>query len=392
MTAKIIERIGNHGPHRILALDGGGVRGIISIAFLEEIEATLASRAVELGKVKQASDFRLSQYFDLIGGTSAGSILAVLLALGWRVADIREKFEAWAPGIFRRPWYKLPLFSPKFNARTLQNFIVDVLGDMELGSDKFQTVVAVIAKRLDTGSSWVLTNSPFSKYWDENADTGTIGNKAYKLVDVIRASTAAPYYFAPRKIQISANQAGLFADGGVSPHNTPALQLLMLAGMRGYKFGWDLGADKLLIVSVGTGLCRFRITKTLLNRLVPRLFAVDCLQGLITDGQQLSLKLLQWMSTPRRPWKIDGEVGTLENDELFAAIGVNRPMLSFVRYDIRLERDWLLRELDKVMSDSSLEYHRAFDQPANIPLNYDLAKRAAKIQVTADDFPEIFDT
>lgn len=391
MGTKVLDRIGSPAPHRVLALDGGGVRGIISIAFLEEIEALLAERAVRLGKVARPDDFRLAQYFDVIGGTSVGSIIAVLLALGWRVADVRERFEVWAPGIFRKPFYKLSPFSPKFNARTLQSRIREVLGDKRLSSEEFETVFALVAKRLDSGSPWVITNSPFSMYWEDDPASGRIGNKHFRLVDLVRASTAAPYYFAPRHIQIDAQQRGLFVDGGVSPHNNPALQLLMLVGLKGYQFHWPLGADKLLLVSVGTGSYRFRVKHSFGNRLVPGLFAVDALQGLIADSQNLSLSVLQWMSAPRHHWEINSEVGCLDNDELYSVMGSEAPILSFTRYDLCLEHGWLRAHLDKVVSDQALEFHRAFDNPRNISANYGLAHQAAKQQVLAADFPQAFD-
>ena len=55
------------GPKRILALDGGGIRGVISLGILKAIETLLAARA------PNKEDFRLAHYFDLIAGTSTGS-------------------------------------------------------------------------------------------------------------------------------------------------------------------------------------------------------------------------------------------------------------------------------------------------------------------------------
>ena len=63
------------GPKRILSIDGGGVRGIIALKFLEEIESILRART-------NNPELCLSDYFDLIGGTSTGAIIASGLALG----------------------------------------------------------------------------------------------------------------------------------------------------------------------------------------------------------------------------------------------------------------------------------------------------------------------
>ena len=56
------------GPKRILSLDGGGVRGAVSVAFLERIEQILDEQA--------GHKVRLGDWFDLIGGTSTGAIIA----------------------------------------------------------------------------------------------------------------------------------------------------------------------------------------------------------------------------------------------------------------------------------------------------------------------------
>jgi hypothetical protein len=70
MTNHIAARFRAHLPKRILTLDGGGTRGIISIAFLAEIERVLQA------KLGRGDDFVLADYFDLIGGTRVGSMLA----------------------------------------------------------------------------------------------------------------------------------------------------------------------------------------------------------------------------------------------------------------------------------------------------------------------------
>jgi patatin-like phospholipase/acyl hydrolase len=61
-------------PRRLLTLDGGGIRGIISLEILRRIETQLAT-ATGAGP-----DFRLGNCFDYIGGTSTGAIIAAGLS------------------------------------------------------------------------------------------------------------------------------------------------------------------------------------------------------------------------------------------------------------------------------------------------------------------------
>jgi patatin-like phospholipase/acyl hydrolase len=136
------------GPKRVLALDGGGVKGIITIAFLEKVEAVLRERS---GR----ADFRLCDYFDLVGGTSVGSILATLIALGYPVTEIKRMFLDWTPQIFRRPWFALRAFSPRFSSYGLKKHAGELLGDRRLETKDLKTGLAIIAKRIDTGSPWV---------------------------------------------------------------------------------------------------------------------------------------------------------------------------------------------------------------------------------------------
>ncbi|HLQ92707.1 MAG TPA: patatin-like phospholipase family protein, partial [Xanthobacteraceae bacterium] len=77
------------GPKRMLTLDGGGVRGAITVAFLERIEEILHQR---LGR-----HVPLGDWFDLIGGTSTGSIIAGALALGYSVEDVKRFYLELAP-------------------------------------------------------------------------------------------------------------------------------------------------------------------------------------------------------------------------------------------------------------------------------------------------------
>src|SRR4030042_5454407 len=102
----LTERIRATGPKRILAFDGGGIRGIVTIEILARIESLLREKS------GRRDDFVLADYFDFIAGTSTGAIIGTALSLGMPVADIRsfyldtgrQMFEQGS--VFRRFRYK----------------------------------------------------------------------------------------------------------------------------------------------------------------------------------------------------------------------------------------------------------------------------------------------
>src|SRR5262245_39210373 len=230
-------------PKRILALDGGGIRGILTLEYLGLIEDILKSRS---GR----NDFRLSDYFDLIGGTSTGSIIAATLACGMSVAELKKLYRELGASVFQKSRFRIPLLSPKFPAEPVQAALDRFLGaDTTLDSSRVRTGLMIMTKRLDTGSPWPLHNHPDARYYPQDGKL--------LLTQVVRASTAAPTYFEPQKISISSRDGsvveGAFVDGGVSPFNDPSLQLLMLAALDGHGFRWQTGKDQILLVSAGTG-------------------------------------------------------------------------------------------------------------------------------------------
>jgi len=74
------------GPRKILALDGGGIRGLMTARALLRLEEILAEG-------RGGSDFRLCQYFDYIGGTSTGAIIAAALATGMSVSELLDFYQ-----------------------------------------------------------------------------------------------------------------------------------------------------------------------------------------------------------------------------------------------------------------------------------------------------------
>lgn len=69
-------------PHKLLALDGGGIRGLIALGILEQMETLLAK------ETKSGKSFKLCDYFDYMAGTSTGSIITAVLATAMSVSEI----------------------------------------------------------------------------------------------------------------------------------------------------------------------------------------------------------------------------------------------------------------------------------------------------------------
>src|SRR5713101_2330615 len=83
------------GPKRILALDGGGLRGMLTLGFVRQIERIIL-------RARHGSDpsFRLCHYFDLIAGTSTGAIIAAALATGMSVEDVIGHYQRLGREVF----------------------------------------------------------------------------------------------------------------------------------------------------------------------------------------------------------------------------------------------------------------------------------------------------
>jgi len=354
------------GPKRILALDGGGVRGVIAVAFLEKIEAVLG---------KQTGDVRLGDWFDLIGGTSTGAIIAGALAFGKTTAELKSIYHNLAPRVFQTSRFRIPFLQPKFDVGTLRREIEGIVGDRTLNTPDLRTGFALVAKRMDTGSVWIVGNNPRAPYWETPREQNFIGNQHFKLANLVRASTAAPTYFEPELIPITEGVDGLFVDGGVSPHNNPALVLFMMARLHPYGLCWDTGPDKLTIVSIGTGGHRKRLNPASLGRMQNITLALHALMTVMDDSQGMNLAMMQWMGQCPTPWIVNSELRDLSED--FPGGSLFR----FLRYDVRLEADWLEHHLKLKLSDADIERVREMDNPASIPLAYDIGSRAAELQV-----------
>lgn len=380
---------------RILCLDGGGVRGLITLGILKRIEETLAPRFPG-----RPEDFRLCHYFDLISGTSTGAILAAALALGMSVDEVHAHYRDMCPGIFaRQPDTSIKgrfapegSFKPVYNEAALEGALRSIAGERELQSPDIATGLMICTKRLDTGSPWVLTNSPNAPFWEKGR------NKAYKLWRVLRASAAAPLFFEPVEFEVAPpdgiydGEVGVFVDGAVAGLNNPSLQTFLTATLKPYGFNWPGGAHHLFIVSVGTGAWRDRFDRHTLMGLDNWAKAKTAIMGMIPDTSRQTIITLQAMSNPRKPWHIDSEIFDLDGH-----LCRDEELLSFQRYDARLEEEAIrrvfpegrldvtqLRDLGNTNADVMRRLYAIGHSVGNV-------SRAGWDGIEPADFPAIFD-
>ncbi|WP_159784368.1 patatin-like phospholipase family protein [Sodalinema gerasimenkoae] len=227
-------------PRRILSIDGGGIRGVIAAEILLKIEDILCNRDTPWNC--------LADYFDLIGGTSTGSILASALAMGMRVQDILDLYvnhghDIFSPNVFWKRW----LFS-RYKSQPLERRLKDLFGDKTLDSNELKTFLAIVSKNATTARNYFFINHPDNRFYDDN--------QSLPLWQLIRASTAAPSFFPPQSMTVKTHGKKHdyeFIDGGMSMFNNPGFQLFVEATQPQYRICWKTGADNLLLVSIGTG-------------------------------------------------------------------------------------------------------------------------------------------
>ena len=210
----------NKKTFKILSIDGGGIRGIYSAYILKRVE--------EEFKIK------LHDYFDLIAGTSTGSIIAAAIACNISIDDIVKLYQEKGAEIFlKKQWWKLPKwFCSKFQSNALNNILNEKFGEIKLNDISKPLILP--ASNITTGKVYV-SKSFYNKEF--------VRDKHLKLKDAILASCSAPTYFDPHFVE-----PYLLVDGGLWANN-PSLVAVIDAKKR-----LNQRLEDIKILSIGTGL------------------------------------------------------------------------------------------------------------------------------------------
>lgn len=256
MNAYVEAKLKPEGVKKILACDGGGILGLMSVEILARLEADLRTAQ---GK----PDLVLADFFDFVCGTSTGAIIAACVSAGMSMDHIRAFYVGSGKqmfdkaSIFERLRYS---YNDEPLAKKLRAELNRALGyapeqaPATLGDENLRTVLMMVLRNHTTDSPWPVSNNPRAKYNQRDRKDCNLNLPLWQLV---RASTAAPTFFPPEVVTLAAGTPDeyqfIFVDGGVTTYNNPAFLAFQMATAAPYKMNWATGCDQLLIVSVGTG-------------------------------------------------------------------------------------------------------------------------------------------
>lgn len=252
-------------PHRMLTLDGGGIRGVLTLEILMRLEALLADAT---GK---GADFRLCDFFDYIGGTSTGAIISAGLARGMSAQELMTFYLSAGPKMFDKP-FLLKRLQNFYKAEPLAEELKKTYGaDTTLAPKDLKCLLLAVTRNANTDSPWPVSSNPLARY---NRPDREDCNLRIPLWQLVRASSAAPVYFPPEVLQWHPTDPAktfVFVDGGVTPYNNPAFLLYRMATQAPYKLNWPTGERNLLLISLGTGAAPGVDSDVLGNTLVSNL-------------------------------------------------------------------------------------------------------------------------
>ena len=210
---------------RILALDGGGLRGTFTAAVLAKWDDML----------KAGGGSNLISHFDLVAGTSTGAILAIGLAMGLQPREILEFYEKKGPQIFPKDRKLRHWLKSKHDSATLRGLLAEVYGNKTLAEDsRCRLVIPTVRAKEGQAEAIVTPHSP-----DRTAF------RDISAVEAALASSAAPTYFD--EVTFDGPVAlETFLDGGVWANN-PILPALAEA-VRYLK----IPLERIDVLSIGT--------------------------------------------------------------------------------------------------------------------------------------------
>jgi uncharacterized protein len=220
--------------YRILSLDGGGIRGLITAIWLNRLEQKLGSS--------------LREHFELVAGTSTGSLIACAVSLGIPTATIvdlyltqgKEVFPPSARRILSRigRTFSQGLDAPRYDGKGLERVLKQVFSDRKFGELSKLTLVI----SYDTLNREALVFKNDRREYNELA-----------IWEICKASAAAPTFFPAQVITIDGQSIPVI-DGGVVANNPTACAIAEGSRINQTRMSGDrVDLSQFVVASFGTG-------------------------------------------------------------------------------------------------------------------------------------------
>lgn len=374
-------------PRKLLALDGGGIRGVLTLQVLIRMEEILRERS------GQGEDFRLCNFFDYIGGTSTGAIIAAGLAIGMSAKELSDFYIATGPKMFEKAFI-LERLRHLYRKEPLTEELKKTYGaNTDLSSNKLKSLLLVVTRNVSTDSPWPISSNPFARY---NHPSLKDCNLQIPLWQLVRASTAAPVFFPPEILQWDpkdASTAFLFEDGGLTPYNNPAFLIARMATQWPYNLNWKTGESRLLVMSIGTGSAPKVNSEMSGKNAFSNLVSFP---GALMYGAQIDQDInCRAVGRCVHGAPIDSELGDLiprgeDGTPVPLSIDLGRAFL-YARYNAELSKEWLSeRGLGKVDPSKVAQLDSVEFVPDLVRVGKALAKEVRAEHFALDRFGQFY--
>jgi hypothetical protein len=277
---------------------------------------------------------------------------------------------------YRRLWYG-------YQSGPLQKKLKAIIGTKSIlemqQNGELRSLLLAVMRNATTDSPWPITTNPKAKF---NDPASPDCNMRLPLWQLVRASTAAPTFFQPENIKVGTREFQ-FVDGAVTPYNNPAFLLFKLATLPQYGLVWPKGEDRMMLISVGTGL------------------AYDSMQAVSTQGKMLLGTAISITGEVMRSIQVENDINCrtvgrcVFGAEIDTELGTMMPdaplstnlgsQFLYARYDADVSADGLKAMGLQAIDPTSLQ----LDNVAKLPEFKRIGQTAAAQQV---DLPRQFAT
>ncbi|MDX0658344.1 hypothetical protein GOD21_15085 [Sinorhizobium medicae] len=320
----------------VLSIDGGGIRGVIPAVWMAEIMSRLGNPRPE-------------EVFDLVVGTSTGSIIASALSLDMKIEDCISLYDEFGPVIFSKEslgyydkWHFF--FKPQYPDTNLENMLKQVFS---VGTCLKEANVKLLIPSYDTFSRRIFL---FRSYSDETREA--------KVWEACKASSSAPTYF-PAHIQEIDGVHRPLIDGGVFANNPAMLGLSEAISILGKDSASELENErKLVLISLGTGSLERKIEAADAKTWGPIQWVRPLIDVLFDGTAELSHMCAQQILTSHNYVRMQVSL-TGVNDDMDDASLENLEKLKTVAKD-HLARDDGATQLERIIN--LLSQRRSRDQ------------------------------